>query len=293
MRLELRVVYLGVARRYDQNALSPLRNDSVLAMRAGSHPSASAASATVALETGNSRIRSSAPNAFKYARTVRLPCFISFFHDLSLLRRTASSKAPIACPAHRRCVPAERASEAATRHSVRSAGMAAAARMLKKMSANPYTSRSKPSGTMRRTAPAQRLSATPARTVQARSGAAQTARRNADRPSDPKSVSPLLAKLTFERGARGVIGTDFRAVAKAVSRLTHAVMHLVVFRSAEPLVVAPYLVINRPAVHCIGQRIHVARLSRIAKGAAPPAKREMSSAVSTACQGVFGALPST
>ena len=39
-----------------------VRNDSVFAMRAGSQWAASAASSTVALDTGNSITRSSAPN---------------------------------------------------------------------------------------------------------------------------------------------------------------------------------------------------------------------------------------
>ena len=58
--------------------------DKVFAIRAGSHPTASAASSTVALEESNSRIRFSIPNCAKYAFTLSIAITPSLFHSLSI-----------------------------------------------------------------------------------------------------------------------------------------------------------------------------------------------------------------
>ena len=51
-------------------------------MRQGSHPSACAASSTVALETSNSMMRSSIPSVRKYARTLSIAMGLISLHQL-------------------------------------------------------------------------------------------------------------------------------------------------------------------------------------------------------------------
>lgn len=65
---------------------SPTANDSVLAMRAGSHPTASAASSTVALDVSNSMTRSSSPAAARALRALSIP--------MALLSSTLSAHKP-------------------------------------------------------------------------------------------------------------------------------------------------------------------------------------------------------
>jgi hypothetical protein len=60
-------------------AWSSTMKDSVFAMRAGSQPAATAASSTVALDTGNSMILLSAFHCFKYLRTDSIAMIVLLF----------------------------------------------------------------------------------------------------------------------------------------------------------------------------------------------------------------------